>query len=174
MKNIYFLHGMESSPKGTKAQLLKKHYPGCIIPHLPPDLKERDKILNDLITSPSWLIGSSLGGLSALFFAMEKPDLVKEMVLLAPAVGFFDPQLFSVEEQDRIYSTYIPDEINCTIFAGTRDDVIPMESILDLISRSPSHSGITLHKLDDDHSLNRYPEKLLESVQKMIDLSGGS
>ena len=109
-----------------------------------------------------------------MFFAMEKPDLVKEMVLLAPAVGFFDPQLFSVEEQDRIYSTYIPDEINCTIFAGTRDDVIPMESILDLISRSPSHSGITLHKLDDDHSLNRYPEKLLESVQKMIDLSGGS
>ncbi len=169
MKNLYFLHGMESSPKGTKAQLLKKHYPDCIIPHLPPDLKKRDKILNDLVKTPSWLIGSSLGGLSALFFAMDKPHLVKEMILLAPAVGFFDSQLFSAEEQDRIHSTYVPNGINCTIFAGTRDNVIPLESILDLIARSPSRTGITFHKLDDDHSLNRYPDKLLESVQKMVD-----
>ncbi len=171
MKDIYFLHGMESSPKGTKAQLLKKHYPHCIVPHLPPDLTERDAILDDLIKTPGWIIGSSLGGLSAIFFAMKKPELVKEMILLAPAVGFYDSHLFSVEEQDRIYSTYIPNEINCTIFAGKHDEVIPMDSILDLISRSPTHRGISFHEIDDDHSLNRYPELLLKSVQKMVDQS---
>jgi len=169
MNNLYFLHGLESSPKGTKAVLLKKHFPRCIVPHLPPDLNERDRIIEDLITEPSWIVGSSLGGLSAIFFAMKKPDLVKEMVLLAPAVGFYDPHFFSVEEQDLIYSTFIPNQIKCTIFAGKQDDVIPIASIQDMISRTPTHNGITLHEIDDDHSLNRYPEMLIKAVQEMVD-----
>ena len=171
MKNLYFLHGMESSPRGTKARLIKQHFPDCIIPHLPPELALRDKILDKLITKPSCLIGSSLGGLSALFFAMDKPHLVEEMILLAPAVGFYDSRAFTVEEQDRIYSTYIPNEFKCTIFAGKHDEVIPMDSIRDLISRSPTHSGITFQEVDDDHSLNRYPDLLLDCVQKMVDQS---
>lgn len=169
MTDLYFLHGMESSPQGTKAQLLKKHYPACIIPELPPNLAVRDQILQRLIKQPAWLIGSSLGGLSALFFAMINPRLVKAMVLLAPAVGFFDESIFGPEEQQRIHSTYIPSGIRCTILAALNDKVIPLVAIKELVDRSPDRQRIIYREVEDEHSLNRFPELLLGFVQKMVD-----
>lgn len=168
MKNLFFFHGMESSPMGTKAQLIRKHFPDCTIPQLPVDLTKREWIVEDLVTEPSWLVGSSLGGLSALLFAMKKPELVKEMILLAPAVGFFTDGFFTPEERSRIQTVIVPEDIPTTILAGKRDDVIPMFTIEDMIERSPNKKLIKLVKLDDDHSLNGDPELLLKLIRKMI------
>ena len=43
--NLCFLHGLDSSPQGTKASLLRAYDPSCLIPNLPPDINERLKIL---------------------------------------------------------------------------------------------------------------------------------
>mgnify|MGYP006305486657 CR=1 FL=1 len=168
MTDLYFLHGMESSPKGTKAQMLKEHFPQCIIPELPPDISKREKILDELISGDCLLVGSSLGGLSAILYAMKYPERVKGMILLAPAVGFYETGLFTDEEQDRIEQTCIPAGIKCTVFAALQDQVIRLESIKDLISRSPDKKLIHYQEVNDEHALNRYPELLLEQVGTML------
>ncbi len=168
MRNLFFLHGLESSPKGTKAQLIKKKYPGCTIPSLTPDIKERREVLRELVTESSWIIGSSLGGLSALIFAMQKPEFVQAMILLAPAVGFFDTGFFNEEEMKIVESTFIPGDIPTTIIAGLNDEVIPMFSIEKLIQRSPNKKNIDFIKVDDDHSLNRNPAILMDCIGRML------
>ncbi|MBU2512420.1 alpha/beta fold hydrolase [bacterium] len=168
MHNLFFLHGLESSPNGTKAQLIRKKYPECTIPELTPNIKERDEVLKQLISEPSWIIGSSLGGLSALLFAMSNPELVKAMILLAPAVGFYDPDFFDEAEMKLIESTYIPNGIPTTIIAGEYDDVIPMSSIEDLIKRSPDKQIVSFIKVKDDHSLNQFPGILMDCIVSMF------
>ncbi|MCP4754767.1 MAG: hypothetical protein GY866_28135 [Proteobacteria bacterium] len=168
MSRLYSLHGMESSPQGTKSQLLRRYFPECVIPELPPDIDQRMEILRDLITEPAWLVGSSLGGLSALLFAMEKPGLVEGMVILAPAVGTFDSEFFSQRNFQRIRKTYVPTGIPCTVIAGEYDTVIPMEDIEKMVERSPDKERITMIKVEDDHSLNRSLDLLLECITKMV------
>ncbi len=168
MKNLFFFHGMESSPRGKKALLLKKHFPGCSIPQLPPELLKRNWLIEELVQQPSWLIGSSLGGLSALFFAMKNPNLVKEMILLAPAVGFYTHDFFTMEDMNRIQTSFIPEGIRTTVLAGEKDDVIPLVAIDEMIKRSPDKKNIEIIKLDDDHSLNQFPDLLIDLVKKMV------
>jgi esterase/lipase len=168
MTALYFLHGMESSPKGTKAQFLRNHFPHCRIPALPPDIQQRQKILRSTIDTPAWIVGSSLGGLSALMLAKASPTLVKGMTLLAPAVGCYDSRFFSPSELTVIEQTVIPAGIPCTIIAGKNDDLIPLSSIENLIRRSHANDRIQLLVVDDDHSLNRSLDLLLTCVQKMI------
>lgn len=166
MLDLFFFHGMESSPKGIKARMLKERYPSCQIPELPPDIHQRAEILEKIIKHPSFLIGSSLGGLSALLYSMKHPDLVKKMILLAPAVGFYDISLFNATDTELIKSTYIPKGIETVVMAGERDDVIPMEDIQSMIERSPDPSMIEFMSVDDEHGLNRFPELLTQLIDQ--------
>lgn len=159
---------MESSPKGTKAQILKRKYPDCIIPELPPDVSRREEIINATITSPSYIVGSSLGGLSAILFAMKHPDLVKGMILLAPAVGSYVDGIFTESDRETLKKTFIPAGIPAAVIVGTRDDVIPLDSVLEMIERSPEKESIEFVKLEDDHSLNRYPDEMLDRLEKLM------
>ena len=79
---LCFLHGLDSSPYGTKARLLRSEYPHCLIPALPKDIHERLQILEKEIQTPLLTVGSSLGGLTALMFAdpdEEESDAVAEI-----------------------------------------------------------------------------------------------
>jgi pimeloyl-ACP methyl ester carboxylesterase len=98
---LCFLHGLDSSPQGTKASLLRAYDPRCLIPNLPPDINERLKVLEHGLRAPAPLVGSSLGGLTALMYAMSHPEMVHGLVLLAPAVGIRIEDLFT-EEHKRI------------------------------------------------------------------------
>lgn len=153
---------------GTKSVFLKKHFPECDSPELTPDIQERKKVLQDLIKDPAYLVGSSLGGLSALLFAMENPDLVKAMIILAPAVGAFNMDLFDKKDLGEIKKTYIPKGIPCLVIAGELDDVIPMGAIEEMISRSPDQNLISMKKVKDGHSLNNSLALLLDSTRKMV------
>ena len=168
MSELYFLHGMESSPLGTKSRLLLESYPNCVIPELPPDIRKREKILMNLIQEPAWFVGSSLGGLSALLFAMKKPGLVRGMVLMAPAVGFLVEDVLPAEDLQLIQTTYIPTKIPCTVIAGLKDEVVSLKSIETMIERSPSQEFIKYLQVDDDHFLNRSLDILLSELEKMV------
>lgn len=168
MTDIVFLHGMEGSPNGTKSQFLKKNFPACRIPELPPGTEQRMKILDEVINRPAWFVGSSLGGLSALLFAMKKPELVRGMVLMAPAVGFYDTSVVGKKELDMIRQTYIPLGIPTTVIAAIHDDVIPLKNIEEMVDRSPGKDEINLIKTDDDHRLNQSLDILLNSLKSLI------
>lgn len=164
---LCFFHGLDSSPQGTKSVLLKKRYPDCWIPALPPDVKERLEILRREMKEPMLVVGSSLGGLTAVLLAMERPDTAKGMVLLAPAVGVRDASLFTAEQVEKLSTLYIPEGIPTIIIAGIRDDVIPLSAIRALVKRSPSQMRIALREVDDDHNLHQSLDLMLDAIEEM-------
>jgi predicted alpha/beta hydrolase family esterase len=164
---LYFFHGLEGSPQGNKPQFLRKYYPDLITPPLPPDIKKREKILEEQVHGPAYLIGSSLGALSAILFAMKHPEKILGMVLLVPAVGLFDVSLIPENILDIMSTCVIPDPIPTIVIAAEKDEVIPMKAIEDMIARSLS-SKIEFRAVDDDHSMSRSLEFVLEAVKKII------
>jgi pimeloyl-ACP methyl ester carboxylesterase len=167
--NICFFHGLDSSPQGTKSTLLRRHYPRIWIPALPPDVEERLNILDREVNRPMVVVGSSLGGLTALLFAMRKPQWVEGMVLLAPAVGTNSPDLFDAHQMKVLQTVYIPAGIPTTVIAGIRDDVIPISAIRSMVARSPDPHRITLHEVDDDHNLHQSLDLMRQSIRGILD-----
>ncbi len=109
-RQYLYLHGFASSPNSTKAQKLKTLFAERNIPLLIPDLNQDDfynltltrqikQIGNYLKNTPSdaVLIGSSLGGLTAAWLGEKYPQ-VKELILLAPAFGFFENLLHNLDK----------------------------------------------------------------------------
>jgi len=164
MKHLIFLHGLKGSSKGTKASFLRKHFPTCLTPDFTEDMQQRIDQLKSMAKFPVWLVGSSMGGLQALFFANQYPNLVQGMVLVAPAVGFFDESWCSPEELKKIKSLIIPGNIPCTILAGVNDTIIPVDDIQALFDRSPESSLSKLLKLEDDHHMNQSLDILLREI----------
>lgn len=170
---LCFFHGLDSSPQGTKSKLLKKHYPQCLIPALPPDIRQRLIILEKEIKVPILAVGSSLGGLTALMFADRHPEWVGAMVLLAPAVGCRDESLYTPEQKKILESVYIPAGIPSIVIAGIRDEVIPLASIRAMVTRSPDPKAIQLKEVDDDHNLHQSLEIMLASIEQLQTAEGG-
>ncbi|TFH26996.1 MAG: alpha/beta hydrolase, partial [Promethearchaeota archaeon] len=85
---ILFLHGYESSGQGFKGEFLRTQFPGIYTPTLTGELDPRfaqvDPIFNQ---HDSWvLIGSSFGGLMATLLAINYPQKVSRLILMAPAL----------------------------------------------------------------------------------------
>jgi len=164
---LCFLHGLDSSPKGTKAIFIRDRYPQCLIPCLPRGIEERLEEAEKVIKIPSMLIGTSLGGLTAVQYAMKRAEMVRGLVLMAPAVGASMEGIFSDEEKEMLSCLSIPPGIPCVIIAGLRDEVIPIDSIHDFIQRSPGRELISLHLVDDDHDLHNNLDLMLEVIEEL-------
>lgn len=128
LKNInskmhyFYLHGFASSPQSTKAQYIRDRFAELNIPLHILDLNQGDfshltitrqlqqaqeAFPND--NTPITLIGSSLGGLTAVYLAQESPQ-VKRLVCLAPAFDFLNhwlPQIGDVQMQQWQTSGYL-------------------------------------------------------------------
>lgn len=166
-RGMAFLHGLDSSPLGTKSRFLRASYPEIWIPELPPDLDTRLRILEKGIASPFILIGSSWGGLTGLLYAMAHPRNVRGMLLLAPAVGLKGD--FSPGERERaaMETACVPEGIPCTILAGTEDEVIPLGAVKAMIQRSPVPEAIALVEVEDDHNLHRHLDLMLRLLSAL-------
>jgi pimeloyl-ACP methyl ester carboxylesterase len=165
--HLCFFHGLDSSPKGTKAGLLKKTYPECWVPELPPDIYRRVEIAAEGITEPTIIIGSSLGGLTAIMYAMQHPEMVNGMVLMAPAVGCTDQSILAVHKT-LTDSLHIPREIPTIIVAGLRDELIPISDIRKVAHRSPDRKSIHVHEVDDDHMLHGSLDLMFRSIEQIL------
>jgi pimeloyl-ACP methyl ester carboxylesterase len=94
------------------------------------------------------LIGSSLGGLMAAIFAYEAPKQVRKLVLLAPAVSFFE----FVEIPPA--SIGIP----TIIIQGTQDELIRLPVARELAEKVFTH--LTYLVVDDDHRLHKTAKEI--------------
>lgn len=94
MTRTIYLHGFASSPQSRKAQYFLGRSPDLLLPDLNhPNfgkltVSRQIEQVRELLTEPSHIIGSSLGGLTAALLAEKYPKLVKKIVLLAPAFQF--------------------------------------------------------------------------------------
>jgi len=140
-----FLHGLESSSRGTKAVFLADHYPGVEIPDFTGTLSERMQSLNAILKEQSniILIGSSFGGLLAVIFAMAYPDAVKRLVLLAPALNFPEFAKYGIHQVD----------VPSWMFIGRDDAVTPPEKVVPIAGKILTNLHYT--EVEDDHRLGR-------------------
>ncbi len=148
MKKI-FLHGLESSSKGTKGRYFQENFPEMIVPDFTGTLEARLKDLEKLCRSfdDLTLVGSSFGGLMATCFAISSPSRVKKLILMAPALNFPG---FQIPKQKMDMPTYL--------LIGSLDDVTPANRVLPLAKQTFSNLEIDL--VDEDHMLrSAFPQR---------------
>jgi alpha/beta superfamily hydrolase len=153
---VYFSHGKESGPWGSKikrlANIAKEHgYSVNSIDYsdiLDPDLRV-ERLVNVLKDAGDdfLLVGSSMGGYVSLV-ASEQVK-AKGLFLLAPA-------LFMQGYKKQIYSN----KTNVEIVHGWSDDVIPPENSI----KFAKNTDCSLHLISGDHRLN----SSIEVVEKLF------
>ncbi len=135
---VLFLHGLEGSPKGSKAKWLKKNFKG-VTPKL--DVSTFEAAVASAKKAirkerPSIIVGSSFGG-AVLLELMHTGDFDGFGIFLAQAG-------LKLTNHDRL-----PEGAHAVIIHGTGDDIIPIEDSRQLAQ----NSGLELMTLDDDHRL---------------------
>ena len=145
MTTRVFIHGLDSSSRGTKGTFFHGRYPEMLMEDFSGPLEARMSHLTESLAGKSSLIlvGSSYGGLMAALFACRQETRVRKLILLAPALGHAD---FSPG-----YAT--PLQMPVVLYHGRHDTVVPPEptrQIAERLFRNLEH-----HLVDDDHDLHR-------------------
>jgi len=140
---IYFLHGLDSSGKGTKGRYFSDHFPQVICPDFSGSLAQRLEQLSALCGNRHDLlfIGSSYGGLMATCFALNHPDRVSRLILLAPALNFEDYHPPAAALQ-----------IPTLLVVGNKDTVTPAAAVVPLAKAT--FADLEIRLADDDHLLH--------------------
>ena len=88
--NTIFIHGLDSSSRGTKATWFSQHFPEMLLPDFSGSFSQRLEQLKAIVAGREELImiGSSFGGLLAAAFTLEQYHRVLRLILLAPALNF--------------------------------------------------------------------------------------
>ena len=147
MKDVVrvFIHGLDSSSRGTKGTFFRGRYPEMIMEDFSGPLEQRMGQLRRSLAGRSNLIlvGSSYGGLMAALFAYQQESRTRRLILLAPALnhGDFSPYLRA------------PLKLPVTLYHGKQDVVVPPEPTC----RIAKHlfRNLEIHFVDDDHDLHR-------------------
>lgn len=206
-QHYIYLHGFASSPNSTKALYFKQKFAGQNINLIMPDMNEDDfanltlsrqinlvkEIISQLDGSIS-LIGSSMGGLTALLIAEELPQ-ISQIVLLAPAFGMSEfwptivppKQMQSWQESGETlifhhaYACEVPLNYTFTQDLLTHDDknfqrnldVLICHGIHDKVvpikySReyTNTHPQSNLLELDDDHGLINSTDLIWKEIRQ--------
>lgn len=150
MKPVIFIHGLESSSRGTKARWFKEHYPEMIIPDFSGTLMERLASLDVVLAGCDTLtlIGSSFGGLMATIFALEHAEKVRQVILLAPALNFPD----FTKYRQRVAT------LPALLYIGRQDTVCPPAIVVPVAKQV--FGDLTVVETDDDHLLRKTFSKI--------------
>ena len=139
-----FIHGLESTGKGTKGIFFRDRYPGMMIEDYFGTFPQRMEKLEGTLAGKMDLIlvGSSYGGLMAATYACLHEERVRKLVLLAPALHLeeFRPHL------DR--KLFMP----VTIFHGLQDEIVPLSAVRSIAEGL--FVNLTFNVVEDDHSLH--------------------
>jgi pimeloyl-ACP methyl ester carboxylesterase len=171
MKKIVrvFIHGLDSSSRGTKGSFFRERYPGMGMEDYSGPLEGRMAQLERELTGKESLIlvGSSYGGLMATLFACSNEIRVRRLILLAPALGHADWSVCSRQ----------PLQIPVTLYHGRFDDVVPSGPTGRIAAGL--FANLDHHLVEDDHNLHRiFPmldwDTLLEIPRKdLLDKAEG-
>jgi pimeloyl-ACP methyl ester carboxylesterase len=151
---VVFAHGLEGTPTGFKARALITAGFDVIAPdgrNLP--LADRMTGIREAIgEEPAILVGSSYGGLAAAAVAVERPEVVHGLVLLAPALSLW-PSALS-----------IPASVPTTVFHAEDDDIVPFAVSAALAGRSPH---VRLIRAPGGHLLIDAMPQVIEAIRKL-------
>jgi pimeloyl-ACP methyl ester carboxylesterase len=139
-----FIHGLDSSSRGTKGTFFRQSYPQLLMTDYRGPLEERMTRLEGQLAGLEdlVLVGSSYGGLMATLFACKHETRVSRLILLAPALAHAPEQAFC----------RMPLAVPTTIYHGRHDDVVLPDETRRIAARLFGH--LTFHLVDDDHNLH--------------------
>jgi len=139
-----FLHGLDSSIQGTKAQWFARHFPEVRMQNYDGELNQRLAQLEAQVAGHDRLIlvGSSFGGLMAACFALRHPERCHRLALLAPALNFGGYQ-----------PPTSPIAVPALLVIGEHDTVCPPHLVVPRARATFEHLEVRIE--DDDHMLHR-------------------
>jgi predicted esterase YcpF (UPF0227 family) len=158
---IYFSHGMESGPWGSKIKRLASiaEDDGYTVDSVDytetkdPDIRV-EKLLEilDKEKDPPILVGSSMGGYVSLVASGQVK--VKSLFLLAPAL--YMPG-YKVQK-------YQSETIRIEVIHGWSDEIIPVDNSV----RFAREANCTLHFIEGDHRLNASIEEVASLFKRFL------
>ena len=145
MITLVFIHGLDSSSRGTKGSFFRERYRKMILEDYTGHLEARmAKLERDLAGKSNLIIvGSSYGGLMATLFACSNESRIRRLILLAPALEHGN------------FSTFAgpPLQIPVTLYHGRHDTVVPPEPTHQIATRL--FGNLDHHIVEDEHNLRR-------------------
>lgn len=161
MPAVYFSHGQESGPWGTKIKSMAERVRilGCRVESIDyqgiADPGERVQKLQEAcaeVAEPLVLVGSSMGG----YVATAAAQSVNAAGLFVLAPAYYMPGFETLSP--------IPPGMPVTIVHGWRDDVVPVDNSI----RFARAACATLHVLDSDHRLTDSIDEINDYLERFV------
>ncbi len=159
---LVWAHGLWGSPNGSKVTAIRESGIEVISPDFNEmELVDRVELLKETIdVGDVVLAGSSWGGLACALTAQEKPEKLRGLLLLAPALHY--PE----HPNDVPEKLIAPDNVPVTIIHSTTDDIVPISASKDYIERSGNN--VQLIEVEDNHVLEDSIELIISEAKKLI------
>lgn len=152
---IYFFHGLESGPIGTKSKRLMEEF-DVVSPDFEGmmDIDERLEKAERLTRgeADTILVGSSFGGLLAALLYAEHPGRFRTYVLMAPAL-----YLDAAERVDKMPP-------GAVVIHGRDDEVVP----IDQVRAFCADFDVEFVEVEDGHRLHGSLDLMVEKVREKI------
>ena len=159
---LVWAHGLWGSPNGSKVTAIRKSGIKVISPDFNEmELIDRVELLKETIEIGNVVLaGSSWGGLACALTAMQIPEKLKGLLLLAPALHY--PESPNDEPEKLI----APDNVPVTIIHSTTDDIVPISASKNYIERSGNN--VQLIEVEDNHVLEDSIELIISEAKKLL------
>jgi hypothetical protein len=210
---VFYLHGFASSALSSKAAFFQSRLAACGVSLEVPDFNQPDfstltitrmigqvrERLAAQQAGPAALIGSSLGGLVAVQVALQQPDQIHRLVLLAPALDFDDNRMRNLGDRgleewrrtDRLevfhhaFGRIMPVHYELYTDASRYDAMnarlaLPIQIFqgrydtavdAETVRRwAASRPNVELHMLDDDHQLHGSLDYIWTEASRFLNL----
>lgn len=156
--NLYFFHGKESGPHGSKyhslttlGDVISPDFQGMNIEERLEKAIEITADQKDLV-----VVGSSMGGLLAALLYDRHPERFAALILLAPAL--YGELAQGIER--------MPPADQFRVLHGGHDEIVPVEAVQNFCDRF----DLPLTIVDDKHRLKNSHSEMLEMVRTFIEL----
>jgi len=158
---LVWAHGLWGSPNGSKVTAIRESGIEVISPDFNEmELIDRVELLEKTIEiGDVVLAGSSWGGLACALTAQKKPEKLKGLLLLAPALHY--PETPN-DNPDNLIAPDIP----VTIIHSKTDDIVPISASKDYVKRSGNN--VNLIEVEDSHVLENSIEIIISEAKKML------
>ena len=159
---LVWAHGLWGSPNGSKITAIRESGVEAISPDFNEmELIDRVELIkNKMEIGNVVLAGSSWGGLACALAAKQKPEKLKGLLLLAPALAFPEPPNDNPEE------LVAPNNIPVTIIHSVTDDIVPISSSKEYLNRS--EKNVKLIEVEDNHVLENSIELIISEAKKLL------
>ena len=159
---LVWAHGLWGSPNGSKVTAVRESGIEVISPDFNEmELVDRVELLEKTIQiGDVVLAGSSWGGLACALTAQKKPDKLKGLLLLAPALHYPETP------NDNPDNLIAPEGIPVTIIHSKTDDIVPINASKDYVKRSGNN--VNLIVVEDNHVLENSIELIISEANKLL------